>query len=462
MILSGGAGTRLWPLSREAYPKQFLSLLGEGSLLQQTSRRVSGDDFDSPIMLVNKDHRFLVGEQLQDIGVAPKAIVLEPCARNTGPAALIAALIANDEDPGKLVLLLPSDHLINDSDAFRATVAAGASAAADGHIVTFGVRPDSPETGFGYIEADGEDTVLDVAQFVEKPTLDVAQGYVDSGRHFWNAGIFLFSAGVLINEFERLAPEILECCRDALAGAREDLDFVRLDAESYGRCKSISLDYAVMEQARSIKCVPLGSDWSDLGAWPALWNAAAKDAKGNASFGDVILKETSNSYAYTDDAALCVLGLDDVMVIATRDAVLVASKDHAQAVKDVVDELKSKGREEAVIHRRVYRPWGWYEGLSHGDRFQVKCLMVKPGGRLSLQSHFHRSEHWVVVSGTAQVTVDDQTVLMSENESTYIPLGARHRLENPGKVPAFLIEVQSGRYLGEDDIVRYEDVYNRD
>ncbi len=462
MILSGGAGTRLWPLSREAYPKQFLSLLGDGSLLQQTSKRVNGEAFDAPVMLVNRDHRFLVGEQLQDIGVTPKAIVLEPCARNTGPAALIAALIANDEDPGKLVLLLPSDHLVNDSDAFRKTVAEGAGAAADGHIVTFGVRPDSPETGFGYIEAVGEGEVLDVARFVEKPTLEVAQGYLESGNYFWNAGIFLFSATTMISEFERLAPDILECCRNALADAKDDLDFKRLDEAAYGRCKNISLDYAVMEHARSIKCVPLGSDWSDLGAWPALWDAASKDSDGNASFGDVILNGTTNSYAYTEDAALCVLGLEHVMVVATRDAVLVAAKDQAQAVKDVVEQLKANGRDEAVIHRRVYRPWGWYEGLSQGDRFQVKCLMVKPGGRLSLQSHFHRSEHWVVVSGTAQVTVDEKTVLMSENESTYIPLGAKHRLENPGKVPAFLIEVQSGRYLGEDDIVRYEDVYNRD
>lgn len=461
MILSGGAGTRLWPLSREACPKQFLSLLGDGSLLQQTCRRVSGDAFDAPIMLVNRDHRFLVGEQLQDIGVTPGAIVLEPCARNTGPAALTAALIANDEDPGKLVLLLPSDHLVNDADAFRETVAEGAGAAADGHIVTFGVRPDSPETGFGYIEADGEGTVLDVAQFVEKPTFEVAQGYLESGNCFWNAGIFLFSAGTLISEFERLAPDILERCREALAGAKDDLDFRRLDETAYGRCRNISLDYAVMEHARSIKCVPLRSDWSDLGAWPALWDVADKDSDGNASFGDVIWNGTTNSYAYSEAAALCVLGLDDVIVVATRDAVLVAAKDHAQAVRDVVERLKADGRDEAVIHRRVYRPWGWYEGLSEGDRFQVKCLMVRSGGRLSLQSHFHRSEHWVVVSGTAQVTVGEKTVLMTENESAYIPLGARHRLENPGKVPAFLIEVQSGRYLGEDDIVRYEDVYNR-
>lgn len=461
VILSGGAGTRLWPLSREALPKQFLPLLGEGSLLQQTCKRVHGAGFDAPIMLVNKDHRFLVGEQLQDIGIVPAALVLEPCVRNTAPAALIAALLAGHENPGKLLLLLPSDHLLKDTDAFKATVRTGAHAARAGHIVTFGIRPDRPETGFGYIATSGADQVLDVARFVEKPTLEVAQGYLRAGHYFWNAGIFLFSARTLIAEFERLAPDLLALCRDALAGAREDLDFTWLDEAAYGRCQSVSLDYAVMEQAQSIKCVPLSADWSDLGTWPALWEAADKDEAGNATYGDVILQQTSNSYAYSEDALLCVLGLQDVIAVATRDAVLVASRGEAQAVKEVVDALKAAGRDEAVVQRRVYRPWGWYESLSQGEGFQVKCLMVKPGGQLSLQSHCHRAEHWVVVSGTAKVTVADKTTLMGKNESTYIPQGAKHRLENPGKVPAFLIEVQSGDYLGEDDIVRYEDAYHR-
>jgi len=327
--------------------------------------------------------------------------------------------------------------------------------------VTFGVRPDSPETGYGYIEASGGGDALDVRRFVEKPDEATAQGYVDSGTYYWNAGIFLFRAATMIEEFERQAPDLLDCCREALSSAKRDLDFLRLDAEAYGRCRSISLDYAIMENAASIKCVPLEIQWSDLGSWTALWQAMEKDEDGNVATGDVILQDTRNCYAFTEDAALCVIGLDDVFVVATKDAVLVSSKDKAQAVKDIVAELTARGRGEVATHRRVYRPWGWYEGLSHGDRFQVKCLMVKPGGRLSLQSHVHRSEHWVVVSGTAQVTVNDDVSLLTENQSTYIPLGAKHRLENPGKVGAYLIEVQSGRYLEEDDIVRYEDVYNR-
>lgn len=461
IILSGGAGTRLWPLSREAFPKQFLALFGEHSLLQQACERVQGPGFDAPAILANDEHRFLIGEQMQALGIMPTAIVLEPFGRNTAPAALVAALMAAETDPDKLILLLPSDHLIADAQGFRDAVGRGAPEAAAGHIVTFGVRPDAPETGYGYIEVAGEGAALDVVRFVEKPDEATAQTYVESGRHFWNAGIFLFKASTMVAEFERQAPDLLETCRASLAGAKSDLDFLRLDAEAYGRCRSISLDYAIMEGARSIKCVPLDIQWSDLGSWSALWQAMDKDDDGNVSTGDVILQDTRNSYVHTDDAAVCVIGLDDVFVVATRDAILVAAKDKAQAVKEMVAELKARGRGEVAVHSRVYRPWGWYEGLSKGDRFQVKCLMVKPGGRLSLQSHHHRSEHWVVVSGTAQVTVDNEVSLLTENQSTYIPLGARHRLENPGKVGAYLIEVQSGRYLEEDDIVRYEDVYNR-
>ncbi len=460
-ILSGGAGTRLWPLSRQAYPKQFLKLFGEHSLLQQACQRVSGEGFAAPSILANNEHRFLVGEQLQDIGVDAAAIVLEPYARNTAPATLIAALVTARKDPQGLVLLMPSDHVIPDTALFSSSVQDGVEWAANGHMVTFGITPDGPETAYGYIETEGSETVRGVRRFVEKPNAEVAQEYLEAGNYFWNAGIFLFEANALIGEFERLAPDILDCCRRALEGADDDLDFLRLDPDAYGQNRNISLDFAIMEHAASIKCVPYAGQWSDLGSWSALWEIQDKDDDGNAAQGDVHFTDTRNSFAYSESAALCLLGLDDVFAVATRDAIVVAPKDRAQDVKAVVDAFKRDDRNEVFEHARVYRPWGWYEGLSEGDRFQVKCLMVKPGGRLSLQSHFHRSEHWVVVSGTAKVTVDDKTVLMTENESTYIPLGATHRLENPGKLPAYLIEVQSGRYLGEDDIVRYEDVYNR-
>lgn len=461
-ILSGGAGTRLWPLSREAYPKQFLKLFGEHSLLQQACLRVAGDGFSAPTILANNDHRFLAGEQLQDIGVEPAAIVLEPCARNTAPAALVAALIAEGRDRDGLVLLMPSDHVIPEHGLFEAAVEAGAAAAREGRLVTFGIRPDAPETGYGYIEIETGDGCVDVRRFVEKPDRETAQSYLDTGNYVWNAGIFLYAAGAMIAEFEKQAPDILDACRASLEKAQSDLDFLRLDAEAYGECRSISLDYAIMENAEGIRCVPYDGRWSDLGSWTALWDVLDKDDAGNVGQGDVVFTDTRDSFAYSENQVLCLLGMENVFAVATQDAILLAPKDRAQDVKTVVETLKASDRSEVTEHSRVYRPWGWYQGLSQGDRFQVKCLMVKPGGRLSLQSHYHRSEHWVVVSGTAQVTVGDETVLMTENESTYIPLGSRHRLENPGKVPAYLIEVQSGRYLGEDDIVRYEDVYNRD
>jgi mannose-1-phosphate guanylyltransferase/mannose-6-phosphate isomerase len=463
-ILSGGSGTRLWPLSRQAYPKQFLSLVGEHSLMQQTCQRLDQSMFAPPSVLGNNDHRFIIAEQLLEIGVTPKNIVLEPVGRNTAPAALIAALMAARDDEENLVLLLPSDHVIADRKSFSQTIARGLEPARQGQIITFGVTPTVPETGYGYIEiAKSDTTVKEVIRFVEKPTIEKARVYLEEGQYLWNAGIFLFSAKALISAFETLAPDILTACREALDKAQSDLDFLRLDEAAYAACASISLDYAIMEKADNIACVPLETQWSDLGAWPALCDVVEKDGLGNVVNGDVILHETTNSYVHSDDGAcLSLVGLDNVIAVATKDAILVADKTHAQDVKLIVDRLNAEGREEAVNHARVYRPWGWYERLSLGERFQVKCLMVKPGARLSLQSHFHRAEHWVVVSGTAEVTVGEETFLLSENESTYIPIGTKHRLANPGKVPARLIEVQSGAYLKEDDIVRFDDDYARE
>ncbi len=463
VVLSGGSGTRLWPWSRKDRPKQFLKLAGEETLFQQTLRRLASPAFGAPCVLCNEDHRFLAAEQMRQAGFEDGAIVLEPAARNTAPAALVAALLAAREDPGRLVLLLPSDHLITDAEGFRDSVMAGAEAAGDGRIVVFGVAPDAPETGYGYIATQGEGALLDVVRFVEKPDRRTAERFLRAGGHYWNAGIFLFSARTMIEAFEEHAPEILAPCREALEKAERDLDFLRLEAQAYAACPSVSLDYAIMEKARNIRCVPLRTPWSDLGAWPAVWETMDKDEDGNVSRGDVFLRGTQDTYAHSvDGALLSVVGLRGVLAVATKDAVLVASREHAQDVGRLVEELKSKGRREAFAHARVYRPWGWYESLAEGPRYQVKMLMVRPGARLSLQSHHHRAEHWVVVRGTVRVTNGEETFLLSENRSTYIPIGNPHRLENPGKLPALLIEVQSGAYLGEDDIVRYEDDYGRE
>jgi len=463
VILSGGSGKRLWPLSRAAYPKQFIDLVGAQSLMQQTCQRFDGPLFKPVSILCNDAHRFLVGEQLCELKIKPENIVLEPVGRNTAPAALIAALINAKNDPQGLVLLLPSDHVIDDTHAFQETIGRGVEVALAGEIVTFGVRPDAPETGYGYIETSQcANGVLDVKRFVEKPSVEKTEEYLRSGDFFWNAGIFLYSAQTMITAFEKHAPDILKHCLAALAGAKNDLDFLRLDKDAYGQCENISLDYGIIEKINNIKCVPLETPWSDLGAWSAIWAHMNKDAQGNVIRGDVVLHDVNDSYIHSaDGGCLTVVGLDNVMAVATKDAILIISKDRAQDVKHIVDELKARGRDEVIEHMRVYRPWGWYEGLSSGDRFQVKSLMVKPGAQLSLQSHFHRAEHWVVVEGTAEVTVGDTTQLLSENQSTYIPIGATHRLGNPGKLPTLLIEVQSGAYLGEDDIVRYDDDFGR-
>ena len=462
-ILSGGSGTRLWPLSRKSYPKQFLKLVGDDSLLQQTIKRLDGAAFAQPSVLANNDHRFIIAEQMQAIGVTAKDIILEPVGRNTAPAALIAALRAGAKDQNALVLLLPSDHVIKDIEKFQETILSGAKNAANGHLVTYGIAPTNPETGYGYIETSGKDKKsLDVVRFVEKPERERAEKYLAAGNFYWNAGIFLYRAGTMVDAFAAHAPGILQHCKKALEKADQDLDFLRLDQSSYGACQSISLDYAIMEKADGIKCIPLETEWNDLGAWSAIWDVMEKDGNGNVTKGDTVLHNTKDSFVHsTHGTCLTTVGLDNVLAIATKDAILLASKDHAQDVKAIVEKLQAEERPEATEHRRVYRPWGWYEQLSAGNRFQVKALMVKPGAQLSLQSHYHRAEHWVVVSGTAQVRVGDETKLLSENESTYIPIGTLHRLGNPGKLPAMLIEVQSGSYLGEDDIERYEDDFGR-
>lgn len=462
LILSGGFGTRLWPLSRRAHPKQFLPLVDDTSLFQATCRRLADELFGDPVIIANDEHRFIVAEQMRCAARRPGAIVLEPVARNTAAAAIAGALIAAGETTDKLLLLLPSDHTIADDMAFTRAVRDGIAAARKGAIVTFGVTPSSPHTGYGYVEVvAGSEPALDVARFVEKPDGETAAAYLASGRFLWNAGIFLFEAGTLIAAAERFCPEILAAARSAVASARADLDFLRLDAAAFAAAPSLSIDHAIMEKHDRIACVPLPTRWSDLGSWSEIWEASQHDRDGNAHRGDVRFLRSRNCYATSEEIAVSVLGLSDAVVAATRDAVLVASRHDAQAVKEIVAAYERDGREEVLHHRRVHRPWGWYERLAIGGRYQVKCIMVQPGAELSLQSHLHRSEHWVVVNGTVEVTVGDERRLLTENESTYVPVGSRHRLSNPGKIPAFLIEVQSGAYLGEDDIVRVEDRYGR-
>jgi mannose-1-phosphate guanylyltransferase/mannose-6-phosphate isomerase len=462
-ILCGGAGTRLWPLSREALPKQFHKIAGSETLFQQTCRRLQGDLFSEPSVLGNRRHRFLIVEQLEEIGIRPRNIVLEPIGRNTGPAACIAALITARTNPGALVLLTPADHVIGDSAAFSRAIEAGIAPADDGALVTFGIEPDCPHTGYGYIEVEKSNRPdFKVRRFVEKPSREAAEAFFDDGSYYWNAGIFLFKAATLLALLESHAPSILEACRLSLEELEEDLGFLRLNG-AYAQVPAISLDYAIAEKADNLRCVPLDTPWSDVGSWSAVWSLLEKDACGNVALGEgeILLEDTRNSLAYSDQACVALVGLENVVVVATEDAVLVASKECAEAVKSIVEHLKGNGRVHALEHTRVYRPWGWYQSLNRGERYQVKCIMVKPGGRLSLQSHLHRSEHWVVVKGTLEVTRGDEVELLSENQSTYIPIGKKHRLANPGKIPAFLVEVQSGAYLGEDDIVRLEDDYRR-
>lgn len=461
VILSGGSGTRLWPLSREAYPKQFLPLVTDDTMLQATWKRVFSIAGAAPIVVANQEHRFMAAEQLRECKVVPQALILEPIGRNTAPAIAIAALQALAKADDALLLVLPSDHVVRDDSAFHTAVKHAAAAAETGKLVTFGVVPTTAETGYGYIKAgNAGETVREVERFVEKPDLATAQHYLASGDYFWNSGMFLFKASRYLAELEALRPEILSACRAALDQAARDDDFIRLDADAFASCPSDSIDYAVMEKTADAAVVALDAGWSDVGSWSALWEVSDKDADGNACHGDVIALDCKNSYAY-GSRLIAMVGLEDVVVVETDDAVFVGHKDRVQDVKEVVGRIKREGRSEAAAHRKVYRPWGAYDSIDNGARFQVKRITVKPGATLSLQMHHHRAEHWIVVSGTAEVTRGDDVLLLTENQSTYIPLGVTHRLKNPGKLPLELIEVQSGSYLGEDDIVRFEDQYGR-
>ncbi|MBD3825340.1 MULTISPECIES: mannose-1-phosphate guanylyltransferase/mannose-6-phosphate isomerase [Stenotrophomonas] len=460
VILSGGSGTRLWPLSREAYPKQFLPLVGDVTMLQATWNRVAAIAGRAPIVVANQEHRFMAAEQLRECSVVPQALILEPIGRNTAPAIAIAALQALAGGEDALLLVLPSDHVVRNDAAFHAAVKQAAVAADAGKLVTFGIVPTAPETGYGYIKAHAGEGVRGVDRFVEKPNLETAQQYVSSGEYYWNSGMFLFKASRYLQELEALQPAMLAACRAALDKASRDSDFIRLDAEAFAASPNDSIDYAVMEKTADAAVVPLDAGWNDVGSWSALWDVSDKDADGNACHGDVIALDCRNSYAY-GTRLIAMVGLEDVVVVETDDAVFVGHKDRVQDVKEIVGQIKRDGRSEAAAHRKVYRPWGAYDSIDNGARFQVKRITVKPGATLSLQMHHHRAEHWIVVSGTAEVTRGDEVILLTENQSTYIPLGVTHRLKNPGKLPLELIEVQSGSYLGEDDIVRFEDQYGR-
>ena len=466
VILSGGSGTRLWPQSRTSYPKQFLPLVSDQSRLQETARRVSDPTaFAAPLMVCNEEHRFLVAEQLREIGIQPSHIVLEPVARNTAPAVAVAAFLLAARDPDALMLVLPSDHMIGDTGAFQAAIQTAADAAKDGALVTFGIKPTRPETGYGYIAAggpvDNTQGCLKVESFVEKPDLATAEGYLKDGSYFWNSGMFLFAASVFLEECGLFEPDILEGAEAAVAGAETGLDFLRLAMAPFAAVPSKSIDYAVMERTMRATVVPADIGWNDVGSWASLWEIGDKDADGNVIKGDSLAIDSRNSFISTDGPLVTVLGVEDLAVVATMDAVLVLPLDRTQDVKTIIDRLKAEKRDESSLHPRVYRPWGFYQTVHDGDRFQVKRITVNAGAFLSLQRHHHRAEHWVVVNGVAEVTKDDATFILHENESVYLPPLCIHRLVNPGKVPLNLIEVQSGSYLGEDDIERYEDIYGR-
>ncbi len=465
VILSGGAGTRLWPLSRASLPKQLLVLHGERTMIQDTVLRAALPDAAAPLLLCSEAHRFLVAEQMQEIGVQPRAIVLEPMGRNTAPAAAVAALITAETNPEGVIVLLPSDHVVRDTASFAKAVAIAADAGREKHIVTFGMAPTGPETGYGYVHRGAAlekiEGAFRVRQFVEKPDLETAKSYIADGGYFWNSGMFVFRADVLIAEMEKHAPEILAASREALVKAKRDADFVRLDADAFVKAPSISIDYALMEKTDRAAIVPASIGWSDVGAWSALWDIREQDEQNNVLLGDVVAHESTGSYVHSHKRLTALVGIKDLVVIDTDDALLIADKSRAQDVKAIVDHLKNENRTEHADHKRVSRPWGTYETIDLGPRHQVKHIMVKPGGRLSLQMHHKRAEHWVVVEGVAQVTVGDKVSTLRENESVFIPLGEKHRLENLGDKPMRLVEVQCGGYLGEDDIVRFEDVYGR-
>ena len=465
VILSGGSGSRLWPVSRESFPKQLWPLVSDRSMIQETSLRARGPGFAPPIVVCNQEHRFLIAEQLRAAGIEGARVVLEPVGRNSAPAIAAAALLVAESDPDAVLWMMPADHAIPDVEALHRLLGLAVAAARQGRIVTFDMKPAAAETGYGYIEVGdalpGLPGIHALARFVEKPDASTAAALVASGRHLWNSGMFVFTARTLLEELEGYAPEVLSAVRRAVAERTQDLDFIRLAPEPFAAGPNISLDYAVAEKTSRAAVAPADLGWSDVGSWGALWDLGEKDQGGNVALGDVLLEAAENCYVRSDGVLTAVVGLADAVVVVTKDAVLAMHRDHAQDVKRVVDRLKQAGRHEAVAHNRVYRPWGFYETLISGDRFQVKRIVVTAGHKLSLQKHFHRAEHWVVVNGSALVTCDDDETLVRENESIYLPLGCVHRLENPGRIPLTLIEVQSGAYLGEDDIVRIEDTYGR-
>ena len=462
VVLSGGSGSRLWPSSRSLYPKQFLKLTSDNTMLQETVLRLNSiEGISSPIIVANGDHRFLVAEQLKQCNVAPNKIILEPLAKNTAPAIALAALAMGNDD--SIMLVLPADHIIADIDAFQKAIDLARLQAEDDKLVTFGIIPDSPETGYGYIKGADEITngVFNMAGFVEKPNLETAQAYVDDGLYSWNSGIFMFKASAYIDALEEYEPNIVSVCREALHEANTDLDFTRVNEELFKECPSNSIDYAVMEHTSNAVVIPMDVGWNDIGSWSALWQQLEKDDEGNVLRGDVMVDGVSNSLIISDKKLIAGVGVENVILVETDDSILLTKMDRVQDVKAIVQHLIQMDRPESQLHRKVYRPWGFYDSIENAQGFQVKRLVVNPGAKLSLQMHHHRAEHWVVVKGTAEVVNGDQKLLLRVNESTYIPIGAQHQLSNPGKVQLELIEVQSGDYLGEDDIVRFEDIYGR-
>lgn len=477
VILCGGSGTRLWPLSREQYPKQLLALTDDRSMLQATALRLNGDvgcgdvEVLAPLVVSNEEYRFITAEQLRQVGVKPQALILEPFGRNTAPALTLAALFAQSQGHDPVLVVMPADHVMTDVEAFRAAAHLGARCAERGQLVTFGVTPSEPHTGYGYIRAGAglEPGVNALAEFVEKPDRSTAERYLASGDYLWNSGIFIMKASVWLREIRRLRADIAQACEAAFSKGEVDHDFLRVNREAFDSCPSDSIDYAVMERVTADRSgkdspavvIPLAAQWADVGAWSALWDIGNKDAAGNVVQGDVLAVDTRDSLMIAQGRLVACVGIRDAVVVETPDAVLVAHRDRIQHVKEIVARLKAEGRPESAAHRKVQRPWGSYDSIDAGPRFQVKRIVVNPGASLSLQMHHQRAEHWVVVVGTAKVTRGDETLLLSENESTYIPLGVKHRLENPGRVPLEIIEVQSGAYLGEDDIVRFQDTYGR-
>lgn len=463
IILSGGSGTRLWPLSRPLYPKQFLALHSDKTLFQDTVLRLSTLGLQKPTIVCNEEHRFIVAENMRTIEHTPQDIILEPVGRNTAPAIAAAAISALKHDDNAVLLVLPADHVIEDVKAFAAAVKLAGDLADKGHLVTFGIKPTEAHTGYGYIESGDQimDGAYKLVAFKEKPNLKTAEDFLKSGKYLWNSGMFCFKATTYLEALEKHHPDIVTNVRSAIDNSQEDLDFIRLDAKEFEKCTDISIDYAVMENTNQGAMVALDAQWSDVGSWDAVWKISKKDADNNVCQGDVITQNTKNSFIHAQDKLVCTLGLENVIVIDTQDALLVADKNNVQDIKDIVSKLKKQERKEAKHHRTVYRPWGHYDSICFGERDQVKRISVKPGAKLSLQKHFHRSEHWVVVKGTAKVTKGEETLMISENESVYLPVGIVHALENPGKIMLEIIEVQTGSYLGEDDIVRLEDRYGR-